>query len=73
MSNETTSRKRVLAYLKFAIKLEEGAIKRYANHIEQIKNPDINTLLEGIRRNEERHLKMLTDSMKLQEKMRRGV
>jgi len=68
VSSENASTKRVLAYLRIAIKLEEEAIRRYTSHIEIIKNPEINALLEGIRRNEERHLKMLTENVKLLEK-----
>ena len=68
MSSETASKKRVLAYLRIAIKLEEEAIKRYADHIEKIENPEVNALLEGIRRNEERHLRMLDENMKFFEK-----
>jgi len=62
---ETTSKKRVLAYLRVAKRLEEEAIKRYTGHIEKIKNPDINALLEGIRRNEERHLQMINENMEI--------
>ena len=65
MSRETASKKRVLAYLKVAIKLEEEAMKRYEDHIGKIENPEVNALLEGIRRNEERHLRMLNENMKL--------
>jgi rubrerythrin len=65
MSHETASKKRVLAYLRVAIKLEEEAIKRYEDHIAKIENPEVNALLEGIRRNEERHLRMLNENMKL--------
>jgi len=65
MSRETASKKRVLAYLRVAIKLEEEAIKRYEDHIAKIENPEVNALLEGIRRNEERHLRMLNENMKL--------
>ena len=65
MSRETTSKKRVLAYLRVAMRLEEEAIKRYTDHIEKIENPDVNALLEGIRRNEKRHLRMLNENMKL--------
>jgi len=68
MSRENASIKRVLAYLRIAIKLEEEAIRRYTGHIENIKNPEINALLEGIRRNEERHLRTLTENMELFEK-----
>ena len=68
MSRETTSKKRVLAYLRVAVRLEEEAIKRYTDHIEKIENPDVNALLEGIRRNEERHLRMLNENMKLFQK-----
>jgi rubrerythrin len=53
------STKRVLSYLRIAKKLEEEAIERYTDHIKKIENPEINALLEGIRRNEERHLRML--------------
>ena len=65
MSSEIASKKRVLAYLRVAIKLEEEAIKRYEDHIAKIENPEVNALLEGIRRNEERHLRMLNENMKL--------
>jgi len=65
MSSETASKKRVLAYLRVAIKLEEEAIERYEDHIAKIENPEVNVLLEGIRRNEERHLRMLNEKMKL--------
>ena len=65
MSHETAPNKRVLAYLRAAIKLEEDAIKRYTDHIEKIENPEVNALLEGIRRTEERHLRMLNENMKL--------
>ena len=65
MSSETASKKRVLAYLRVAIKLEEEAIERYEDHIAKIENPEVNALLEGIRRNEERHLRMLNEKMKL--------
>ena len=68
MSRETSSKKRVLAYLRAAIKLEEEAIRRYEDHIAKIENPEVNALLEGIRRNEERHLQMLNENMKLFEK-----
>lgn len=68
MSRETMSKKRVLAYLRVAMRLEEEAIERYTGHIEKTENPDINALLEGIRRNEERHLKMINDNIKLFEK-----
>lgn len=68
MSRETTSKKRVLAYLRVAMRLEEEAIQRYTSHIEKIENTDINALLEGIRRNEERHLKMINDKIKLFQK-----
>lgn len=68
MSRENASTKRVLAYFRIAIKLEEETIRRYTGHIENIKNPEINALLEGVRRNEERHLRMLTENMKLFEK-----
>ena len=64
MSSEIASKKRVLAYLRVAIKLEEAAIKRYEDHIAKIENPEVNALLEGIRRNEERHLRMLNENMK---------
>jgi len=65
MNRETTSKKRMLAYLRVAINLEEEAIKRYTDHIEKIGSPEVNALLEGIRRNEERHLRMLNENMKL--------
>ncbi len=68
LNRETTSKKRVLAYLKVAMRLEEEAIERYTGHIEKIENPDINAILEGIRRNEERHLQMLNGKIKLFEK-----
>ncbi len=68
MSRETTSKKRVLAYLRVAMRLEEEAIERYTGHIEKTEDPDINALLEGIRRNEERHLQMIDDEIKLFEK-----
>ena len=68
MSRVTSSKKRVLAYLRAAIKLEEEAIKRYEDHIAKIENPEVNALLEGIRRNEERHLRMLNENTKLFEK-----
>ena len=32
------------------------------------ENPEINALLEGIRRNEKRHLQMISDNIKLFEK-----
>jgi rubrerythrin len=66
ISRETSSKKRVLAYLRIAIKLEEEAIRRYDDHITRIENPEVNVLLEGIRRNEERHLRMLNANMKLE-------
>ena len=68
MIRETTSKKRVLAYLRVAKRLEEEAIKRYTEHIEKIQNPDVNALLEGIRRNEERHLKMINENIEILEK-----
>jgi rubrerythrin len=68
LNRENTSKKRVLAYLRIAMRLEEEAIERYTGHIEKIENPDINTLLEGIRRNEERHLQTINDNIKLFEK-----
>ncbi|UCH70208.1 MAG: hypothetical protein JSV29_08285 [Candidatus Bathyarchaeota archaeon] len=68
MSRETTSKNRVLAYLRAAMRLEEEAIERYASHIEKIGHPDINALLEGIRRNEKRHLQMINGNIKLFEK-----
>ncbi|NIW14016.1 MAG: hypothetical protein GWN31_08805 [Candidatus Thorarchaeota archaeon] len=58
----------MFAYLRVAMRLEEEAIERYTSHIEKIENPDINALLEGIRRNEERHLKMINDKIKLFQK-----
>lgn len=64
VSHKTVSAKRVLSYLRIAEKLEEEAIKRYTDHIKQIENPEINALLEGIRRNEERHLRMLEQSIR---------
>ena len=64
MSRETASKKRVLAYLRMAIKLEEEAIERYGDHIARIENPEVNALLEGIRRNEQRHLRILNENMK---------
>jgi rubrerythrin len=65
MSRATSSKMRALAYLRVAMKLEEEAIKRYEDHIAKIENPAVNALLEGIRRNEERHLRMLNEKMKL--------
>ena len=65
MSRETSSKNRALAYLRVATKLEEEAIRRYGDHIVKIENPEVNALLEGIRRNEERHLRMLNETMKL--------
>ncbi len=50
------------------MRLEEEAIERYTGHIEKTEDPDINALLEGIRRNEERHLQMIDDEIKLFEK-----
>jgi len=50
------------------MRLEEEAIERYTEHIEKTENPEINALLEGIRRNEKRHLQMLNENMKLFEK-----
>jgi len=58
----------VVAYLRAAMRLEEEAIERYTEHIEKTENPEINALLEGIRRNEKRHLQMLNENMKLFEK-----
>ena len=68
MIRKTTSKKRVLAYLRVAKRLEEEAIKRYTEHIKKIKNPDLNALLEGIRRNEERHLQMINENIEILEK-----
>ena len=65
MSRKITSMKRVLAYLRIAKKLEEEAIERYKDNIEKIENPEVNALLEGIRRNEERHLRMLDQAFRL--------
>jgi rubrerythrin len=65
ISRETSSKKRVLAYLRAATKLEEEAIRRYGDHIARIENPEVNALLEGIRRTEEKHLRMLNENMKL--------
>ena len=65
VSRKTTSMKRVLAYLRIAKKLEEEAIERYKDNIEKIENPEVNALLEGIRRNEERHLRMLDQAFRL--------
>lgn len=56
---------RALAHLRFAIKLEKDAIKRYEDHIAKIENPAVNALLEGILRNEERHLRILNKKMRL--------
>ncbi len=50
------------------MRLEEEAIERYTGHMEKTENPEINALFEGIRRNEKRHLQIISDNIKLFEK-----
>lgn len=43
--------------------LEKEAVERYTDHISKINNPEINSMLEGFKRSEERHFAELTEKI----------
>ncbi len=43
--------------------LEKEAVERYTDHIAKINNPEINSMLEGFKRSEERHYAELTEKI----------
>lgn len=43
--------------------LEKEAVERYTDHIAKIDNPEINSMLEGFKRSEERHYAELTEKI----------
>ena len=54
---------KALKLLREVQQLEREAVERYTDHIEKINNPEINSMLEGFRRSEERHYTELTEKI----------
>lgn len=56
--------------LKKALELEREAMSRYIRHISEIRDPRVNAVLEGFRRNETGHRGEIEELMGRLEKMR---
>ena len=54
---------KTLRLLREVQQLEKEAVERYTDHITKINNPEINSMLEGFKRSEERHYAELTEKI----------
>jgi rubrerythrin len=54
---------KALRLLREVQQLEKEAVERYTDHISRIENPEINSMLEGFKRSEERHYAELTEKI----------
>lgn len=54
---------KALKLLREVQQLEKEAVERYTDHIAKINNPEINSMLEGFKRSEERHYEELTEKI----------
>ena len=54
---------KAIRLLKEVQQLEKEAVERYTDHIARINNPEINSMLEGFKRSEERHYAELTEKI----------
>jgi len=55
---------KALRLLREVQQLEKEAVERYTDQIAKINNPEINSMLEGFKRSEERHYAELTEKIK---------